>query len=283
MVDPVHHDPAALLAAYKVEAGPPPGVEARMLASLHGQIGLAAMPGVGASAGGSGGSGAGGGAAGAAVTAGTTVGATAAGTKLLAGLALIVTTALGAGAAAIVHSRGEPAATASARTAGDRGEPDHESEFEPSKAEAASPALALPVDDSVPLAADLELDDEPGPDHALDHRSELEDDVEPRADEPAPRRRRPAEPAPSLAEEAKLLREADQALRRGDLAGARAALDRYREDFARGSLGGQAETLDRLLACARQLPGAREAAARHLDQHPDDRARVRLEAQCDLD
>jgi type IV secretory pathway VirB10-like protein len=236
------HDPAQLLAAYRAQTGPTVGVEARMLESLHVQIGLPAPPATGAGAG-----------------AASTVG----GVKLaiiVVGVAL--TAALG-GAVAMSSRNAEPPLPVVAH------------------APAPTPATPTPTPPPAPATEHLLAPTPPMIDTSVTKLS-----PEP---EPIPKRRRraaPTQPVPdqgtSLAAEVKLLRTADAALQRGALTEARAELDRHAREFESGALANQARVLGLLLSCAGEEPGARETAARYLEDHPNERSRARIELRCEL-
>jgi hypothetical protein len=85
----------------------------------------------------------------------------------------------------------------------------------------------------------------------------------------APQNAKPAERASRLREEARVLRDAREALRRGDLAGAFAALEVARTEFAAGMLGEEREALTiELLAKSGQRETARQRARAFLRSFP---------------
>lgn len=249
----------ALLAAYRVHRGPPLGMEARMLASMHAQLGLVPGTGGGASAGAKTAT------SGTATTGtATTVGAGVVSGKLIAlASTLALTVASGAG---VLASR--------------------------SPSEASAPG-AVPIAEIEAPASLLEQPSEPPDVKDLVLEPELADEESPIEAESgaagrgrqARLRRKPGRPRSSggLAEEAKLLRSADSALRRGALGEAQDLLERHRSGFKAGELGQQARALELLLACAQGQPGASQAAVDHLEAQPSARARARIERECGID
>ena len=255
MVEPSDLEPAKLLAAYRAEAGPPLDVEARMLRSLHAQIG-GPPP--------SGGGGAG------SASAGT--GASAAGgTKLIVGLGFsLATGAAVVGGLALERERSQAPPAEVRVSSVSSSATEHASTSAPELQAGPEPVVEAAVvsegeDDT---DEDLVLEPEPAP-------------AAKRASSGRSRSKRSTNPG--LADEAKLLREADEALRRGAVDAARSALDTHEQRFGDGALAGQAQVLELLLACVRDLPGAEARAAAHLQRHPKDIARARLIDQCSLD
>ena len=253
-LEPLGSEADALLSSYRVQRGPPPGVEARMLASMHAQLGL--LPGSGAGTSGGVGTGATG-------TATLASAGAASGGKLLALVSTVaLTLAAGAGVLAS-RSASEPAERSVASSSSDETELEAAPPAEPSEA---------------PDAKDLVLEPDPP-----DAESETDSGVVRRRRHTRPRRSAQTSAPLGLAEEAKLLRAADAALRRGSLAEAEALLERHRSSFKAGELGQQARELELMLACALGHPGAAQAALDHLHAQPKARARARIERQCGLD